>query len=226
MSIGNDENNMFPFFLCLFIPCKIELLFNVHIKIKTETMNRIALARSNNFLLNLNEIPRVPTSQEMNMEVGIPSCQTNVVPYFHLPISNPQHPLKIHFYNDSMGACCRLTIDYWQLKRYLPLQQWLPEELCMKIQEFSSNHLHLQFNIYFPTDYPFSPPLWALESIESTLPHASEEYGGMTLKDYYTYLVDIHNEHYRQPPRNGFRLWYPMITVEKDVLLFLHRLSF
>ena len=59
--------------------------------------------------------------------------------------------------------------------------------------------------------------------------HKSAEYGGMTLQDYYAYLVDMHNEQYsakcmEQNDSMGLMFWSPVITLEKDVLMFVRRI--
>ena len=96
----------------------------------------------------------------------------------------------------------------------------LPLDVCRVVAEFACDHLCATFHVSFPEDYPFCPPAWSLATFDASLEkrYRSDEYGGMTLCDYHTYLVDVHNEHYREAR------WSPAVTVEKDVLTFIERM--
>ncbi len=120
---------------------------------------------------------------------------------------------------DKDGTGLLLSVDYYTNSKIRELDTLpLPPDVCKCVAEFAYNHLRLQFKISFPSDYPFSPPNWSLASMDSSLPLQSSVYGGMTLQDYYVYLVDMHNEQY------GIDVWSPVITIEKDVLLFVRRI--
>lgn len=185
-------------------------------------MNKAASSRFRNFMHQLNGVPFEQRFLSLDEESTRRGSQADLVPYFGLKL-RPQHEqLHIHLGQDATG--CLLSVHYYAQPSITALNEVLPPDVCRMIADFAYNHLRLQFKISFPSDYPFNPPIWALASVDSSIPFPSAAYGGMTLPDYYAYLVDMHNGQYRQTRQCGLLIWSPALTIEKDVLLFVRRI--
>jgi hypothetical protein len=103
--------------------------------------------------------------------------------------------------------------------------QYLPQDICNYIEEYSGNHLDVTYKIQFPHNYPFRPAVWSLCNFTSTIPHKSEAYGGLSLNGYYQYIATLHNEKMMPTESSEVSNWTPAITIEKDVLDFITRIQ-
>jgi len=157
----------------------------------------------------------------------IKHLKTDVVPYFgiQMPLNSC---LKVDIHQDPKGlSCCFVSVIYSRKDhRLFPLlseSTRLPELAMDLITDYLYSELRLKFKISFGPGYPFNQPTWSLVSVYSELDHDSSQYGGMTLKDYYAYLVEMHNNSYIRDVGEGN--WSPAITIDKDVLYFINRIN-
>jgi len=195
-------------------------------------MNRGAYNRYREFMRKLNGCRHRDDLDHIPIENFI----TDVVPYFEIQHSiSPRkgETLAIHLQKDSIGHSCFLTIQYNHHKNTTPLKQGigkfasLPEEICRYIEEYTHEHLYLKLKVTFPQLYPYVPASWSLEDIQNYIPYNSEAYGDMTLREYYEYLVQCHNEKYRELVYINDNLqpnWSPATTLENDILLLISRI--
>ena len=165
-----------------------------------------------------------------------------LVSYFQLNNSN----LSITLNRDMERNCCVLTVKYMVEQPMLELSN-LPLELSKHIFSYYSHEcVQLKYTISFPEFYPFEPPKWSLDTIQSS---ASVCPSTTFLRDYYQDIVELHNEQYRRdvsignPVCVGQRVpdvsemsperqerwaehyyWSPAITIETDVLKFITRI--
>ena len=118
--------------------------------------------------------------------------------------------------SDSIG----LTIRYKKTSPFLVFD--LPYELNQLIHEYLIYVIDLKINIKYSPSYPFSPPIWFLQSVNHNL-HTQ-----VCLLDYYSHKVNLHNQSYVTYLLNGDWTretgWTPAITVEKDLLSFVQKI--
>jgi hypothetical protein len=90
----------------------------------------------------------------------------------------------------------------------------LPDEICDHIHHYLGEYIELTFQIkYSNTSFPFDPPIWGLYSITHNLRVLN---GGLTIEDYYKYIVQNHND-------QNERSWSPAISISADILTFITR---
>jgi len=190
------------------------------------------IAAKSRFYDFISQINGIPYYKRRNVRFAddYQSLNTEVADYFGI-LGNNEENLKINIdkvnVDDANDIYCILSVEYKRKNDevYETLYQitQLPECVLENISDYVYNHnyLRLKFKITFPNDYPFGPPLWSMVSIDNTIKHDALAYGGLTLTDYYNHLVEVHNRRYRDENRQ----WYPNITVEKDVLMFLTRIN-
>ena len=96
----------------------------------------------------------------------------------------------------------------------------LPTSINLLIADYlpEKNEINLNFKIKYPDNYPFSHPVWNLESANTSM--KSKLPDSISFYNYYKYLVDKKNNYYET-----FNYWSPMITMEKDILTFLSYLN-
>ena len=189
------------------------------------------VAAKNRFYDFISQINEIPYRERRNLRRNnlYQHLTTDVVDYFGIQPSNCDK-LKINIDKvdgDTDGLYCTLSVEYKRkTNEVYPVMYGLtklPESILSHIMDYTDNynHLRLNFKITFPESYPFEPPMWSLVSTDETIRHDSLAYGGLTLVDYYTHLVQMHNDQYR----NERHQWFPNISIEKDVLLFLGRIN-
>jgi len=190
------------------------------------------IAAKSRFYDFISQINRIPSYKRKNVRIAddYQSLNTEVTDYFGMQGNNREN-LKINIdkvnTDSNNGIYCTVTVEYKRKNNevYETLHQstQLPECVLANINDYAYNHdyIRLKFKITYPYNYPFEPPLWSMVSIDNTIKHDALAYGGLTLTDYYSYLVEVHNRRYRDENRQ----WYPNITVEKDVLMFLTRIN-
>jgi len=112
-----------------------------------------------------------------------------------------------------------LTIQY--IKRKPCPQLDLPNELMAKIRSYLKCKIELKVKIIYSIDYPFSPPIWVMNSVKHTIPNQVD------LTDYYCYKVSAHNNQYVQGFLDGIShsSWTPAIAIEKDILTFIQKIN-
>ena len=62
-------------------------------------------------------------------------------------------------------------------------------DICNYIDEYVTEHLFLKFKIDFPENYPTLRIKWDFLDIDTSIRHDPNEYGGMTLDEYFKYIV-------------------------------------
>jgi len=141
---------------------------------------------------------------------------TNLATYFNIHL-DPSEKLSIHV-NKISNEFCTLSVNYSiQKNRNLSELTNLPEDICKYINEYVVDQIHMRFKIIFPDNYPYFPPIWELETCNSSIPHSSLDYGGMTLYDYYKYVAERHTSYLFD--------WSPAITLETNILYFICRIN-
>jgi hypothetical protein len=194
-------------------------------------MNKAVTRRLRYFYNEINGMRggALPRTIEDNFK-KIKHLKTDVVPYFGIQVPSNSH-LTVDINQHPNGlSCCLVSVVYSRKdQRLFPVlseSTRLPELAMDIISDYLYSELRLQFKISFGPDYPFSQPTWSLVSVHSELGHDSNQYGGMTMKDYYAYLVDMHNNNYiRNVGQEVVSNWSPAITIDKDVLCFISRIN-
>ena len=164
----------------------------------------------------------------------------DIMGYFQLNDSN------LSIILDRERNCCVLTVKYMVEQPMLELSN-VPLELSKHIFSYYSHEcVQLKYTISFPEFYPFEPPKWSLDTIQSS---ASICPSTTFLRDYYQHIVELHNEQYRRDVSIGNPVclgqhvpdvskmsperqerwaehyyWSPAITIETDVLKFITRI--
>ena len=90
----------------------------------------------------------------------------------------------------------------------------LPIDISRLIASYNEHFINIQIKISFPHDYPFTEPTWILLDVEDNIVST------INLFEYFTYMVDNHNNQYKR----DFN-WSPIIEVEKDVLEFIQKIN-
>lgn len=81
----------------------------------------------------------------------------------------------------------------------------LPIDLSIKIASYLYEHTTIDYQIQIPSDYPFKPPVWIMQTI--------------TPPQLYTDALCVLNYRYYQD-------WSPAITIEKDILNMIDCIEF
>jgi hypothetical protein len=90
----------------------------------------------------------------------------------------------------------------------------LPIDISRLIASYNEYFINIQIKISFPQDYPFTEPTWILLEVEDNI------VSRLNLFEYFTYMVDNHNNQYKR----DFN-WRPIIEIEKDVLEFIQKIN-
>lgn len=90
--------------------------------------------------------------------------------------------------------------------------QQLPIEISRLIASYNETYIIIKTKIHFGNSYPFDRPIWTLLDVEHNVN------GSISLKEYYQYIVDNHNQQY-------VRYWSPAITIDKDILEFVQKVN-
>jgi len=89
----------------------------------------------------------------------------------------------------------------------------LPDEVCDIISSFNDDLIIIKFEIMFPSTYPFNETIWSLINVEYNVKTL------LNLKNYYTYLVDTHNNRNKHD-------WSTAILIDKDILEFFGKMNY
>lgn len=108
-----------------------------------------------------------------------------------------------------------ISVDELSIIKYLIIMTnyiGLPIELNPIIANYilTKKYLNLKVRITYPESYPFDPPQWSLISAKSNM------FNVINVREYFQYLVDIHNEQF-----NDRRNWSAILHIDKNVLHFL-----
>jgi|TARA_B110000093_G_scaffold88056_1_gene95327 hypothetical protein len=107
-----------------------------------------------------------------------------------------------------------IVIQYQQAPSIKYDFKHLPDEICDHIHNYLGEYIELTFQIkYSNTSFPFDPPIWGLYSITHNVNVLN---GGLTIEDYYKYIVQNHND-------QNERSWSPAISISADILTFITR---
>lgn len=87
----------------------------------------------------------------------------------------------------------------------------LPFYINSLIHSYLYTKIKININLSFPSNYPFTAPLWSLESVKHNIQ-------SMEIFDYIENLINIHNESYKKE-------WSPAFRIETDILIFMTKLS-
>ena len=82
----------------------------------------------------------------------------------------------------------------------------LPKELVSHIKSFLIKKENVKFEIVYPSDYPFKPPIWKLLETKDD-------------PSKYNKIIHIQNHSYEKE-------WSPAITFEKDILYIIQHLVY
>jgi hypothetical protein len=137
-------------------------------------------------------------------------CQNNSLENYFGIINNKNCKLKIT-HNRRKRDKIILNINFKKQSYYDFIK--LPKELNHNISEYLDEFIFFRVEINYPTDYPFSPPVYNLLNILHNISIDS-----INLDEYYQYIIDNHNSQYK-------RDWSPAITVETDILDFIQKIN-
>jgi len=90
---------------------------------------------------------------------------------------------------------------------YIPLE--LSRIIGSYIKEY--DFLETNINIYFPSDYPFIPPIWSLINCKTNI---NSSYNNILLDEFLKYKIKLHNNSLNNS-------WSAIIHPDKDILIFL-----
>ena len=188
-------------------------------------MNKAAHNRFRDFLLQVNGIAL--SKRILPQYRAFPhGLRTDVAPFFDLQ-NDADAAISIAFDKRPDQTKCLLTVRYTRkiacVGPMLNAATPLPEPVISLIEEYAHHHIFLQFEVAFGDEYPFTPPTWSLAHADTAIDYDGDAHGGLTLPEYYAYLVELHNDSYRRATSRGAP-WSPAITIEKDVLQFVTRI--
>jgi len=90
----------------------------------------------------------------------------------------------------------------------------LPIEIIREIQEYGNHFIDMEIDIYFPNQYPFTPPLWRLKKIK----HNIKLEQPLSIKEYYSNIIKNHNK------QNTIG-WSAATKIELDILEFILKIN-
>lgn len=105
-----------------------------------------------------------------------------------------------------------LNITYEKIYPFMDFEK-LPPELSSVIHSYTTGRLSITASILYTSEYPFRPPIWSLIDVKHNTINTS-----LNLKDYYSYLIDNHNEQYSND-------WSPAINYDIDILDFIQKIN-
>jgi hypothetical protein len=118
--------------------------------------------------------------------------------------------------------CCLLKIEFLKRPDIINFPG-IPTSICSHILSYAHSYIKIQIKIWFPSTYPFRPPVWSLDEITECM-NLPVEYN---LKTYFEDAVTLHNEIYnrpRKPYSNDLCInWTPAIGIDSDILYFIER---
>jgi len=89
----------------------------------------------------------------------------------------------------------------------------LPHEINKKINDYTKCNINITLNVKNSIRFPLTSPIWELKDIKYNIPTGIH----INIKEYYEYLVNLHNENYTKNKN-----WVPgMQYINSDLLNFI-----
>jgi hypothetical protein len=141
--------------------------------------------------------------------------------YFNLQCK-PGNRISLTLDKPENTGYCLLKIEYLKRPDVISFSR-IPTSICSHILSYAHSYIKIQIKIWFPSTYPFRPPVWSLDEITECMSLPVE----YNLKTYFEDAVTLHNEIYnrvRKPNRNDTCInWTPAIGIDSDILYFIER---
>ena len=139
-------------------------------------------------------------------------CQNNSLEDYYGINNNDDTTLKIKHIRREMNRI-ELNISF-KKHQYYDFKD-LPREINIIISQYTTSFINIRLEIFFPEDYPFTPPNYSLVNVQHNISNSP-----INLDEYYEYIINKHNNE-----KFNSQNWSPAIEIAPDILEFIQKIN-